>query len=245
MKRTCLSIALATLLLTSQGNAFSILGTSVDEATLPAQLTQLIEEAANAVSDYKSMEVMYTNLKGLSERDFLEFEDQFDKILQIADYTGSLAYAKADFEEKFKEKFKDYDKFVEIASSATKIKDFQAIYKDLGETTRNTVNASLKQLNTSLEELRKDDGSLASLQEASKGISSDSNGQKQALQIGHQIAIKTQETLKKLQQVMMTNTQVQSSWIAKQNAKEEIIDANSALRVHGEILDSTKYKYKY
>jgi len=44
---------------------------------------------------------------------------------------------------------------------------------------------------------------------------------------------------------MMANTQLHASFIAKQNAKQEMKDAAAAARKRGKILDSTQYQYKY
>lgn len=248
IKKITISTALASLLLTTGVNASgAILG-----ATEPTQIVQMVSDGVDRALSYTEdltqtmqqldqLNTMRVNLERLSPRDWLSFIGQVDKLKEIVDFQESITYAASNYEAKFKNKFKDYQSFVNMAKGDTPVKDYERMYKDLNQGTRDTVQASLKQLNLSMKEMQDDDAVMDKL----KSFSKSAVGQKSAMEAASQIGLHSINQLKQIQKVMMANTQLHASFIAKQNAKQEMIDASRAARKRGEILDSTQYQYKY
>ena len=248
IKKITISTALATMLLTTGLNASG----AIAGATEPTQIAQMVADGVDRALSYtedltQTMQQLYQlntmrkNLKKLSPRDWLNFIGQVDKLKEIVDFQESITYAAANYEAKFKAKFKDYASFKQMASGKTSVRDYERMYKELNQGTRDTVQASLKQLNLSMKEMQDDDAVMDKL----KSFSKSAVGQKAAMEAASQIGLHSINQLKQIQKVMMANTQLHASFIAKQNAKQEMKDAAEAARKRGEILDSTQYQYKY
>ncbi len=247
-KKITISTALATMLLTTGINASG----AIAGATEPTQIAQMVSDGIDRALSYTEdltqtmqqldqLKTMRQNLEQLSPRDWLNFIGQVDKLKEVVDFQESITYAAANYEAKFKAKFKDYAEFQRLAAGETHVKDFQKVYKELNQGTRDTVQATLKQLNLSMKDMEGDDAVMDRL----KSFSKSAVGQKQAMEAASQIGLHSINQLKQIEKTLMANTQLHASFIAKQNAKEEMIDANEALRKRGEILDSTQYHYKY
>jgi P-type conjugative transfer protein TrbJ len=248
INKITISTALATLLLTTGSNASG----AIAGATEPTQIVQMVSDGVDRALSYtedltqtmqqlEQLNTMRINLERLSPRDWLSFIGQVDKLKEIVDFQESITYAAANYEAKFKNKFKDYASFQNMVKGDTPVKDYEQMYKDLNQGTRDTVQASLKQLNLSMKEMQDDDAVMDKL----KSFSKSAVGQKAAMEVASQIGLHSINQLKQIQKVMMANTQLHASFIAKQNAKQEMIDASTAARKRGDILDSTEYKYKY
>ncbi len=247
-KKITISTALATLLLTTSTYASG----AVAGATEPTQIAQMISDGVDRALSYTEdltqtmqqldqLKTMRQNLERLSPRDWLNFIGQVDKLKEVVDFQESITYAAANYEAKFKAKFKDYAEFQRLAAGENHVKDYEKVYKELNQGTRDTVQATLKQLNLSMKDMEGDDAVMDRL----KSFSKSAVGQKQAMEAASQIGLHSINQLKQIEKTLMANTQLHASFIAKQNARQEMLDANEALRKRGEILDSTQYHYKY
>lgn len=207
------------------------------QAGLPViDVTNIIQTTISAVKNTKQLEKMIKNLEQLKDTVNFDYKQYFKDVLGVTNFMESISYARADFEKVFKDKFKDYETFVNLAKGETGYEDFEKIYRKLGTTTRDTVNSSLKQLNLSIKEMQKDEKSIDKLRDMSKTA----KGNRQVQQVAHQIQLKIIEQGKKLQQVLMSNVQVQNSWVAKQNAKEEMEGAAKSARLKVKEIDLRK-----
>jgi len=225
MKSKLISTIIAGILLTTTSNL---------QAGLPViDVANIAQTSISAYNNVKQVEKMVINLKKLRDSVNFDYKQYFKDVLGVTNFMESIAYARADFEKVFKDKFKDYQIFVDLAKGETGYEDFEKIYRKLGTTTRDTVNSSLKQLNLSIKEMNKDEASIDKLREMSKTA----EGNIQVQQVAHQIQLKIIEQSKKLQQVLMSNVQVQNSWVAKQNAKEEMQEAAKASRIRVKDID--------
>ena len=241
MKKLLLSTVTVTIMSLS-----SLQGSSFAGSLEITQMGQWIDDKADSIKDYiqfaqnvqqniKQLETMRTNLKKLSSRDWLDFEDQVRELKRLVSYQEALSYASSNYERHFKDKYKDYSKFVQMYQGSTGVNDFNQEYKTLNETTRNTVESALKQLNLSMDEMEDDKTVMNRL----KSLSKSSVGQKQAISVVSQISLHSIEQLKKLEKVLMSNQQLHAAWIAKQNAREEMEDAAYSTRVPANSRDLT------
>lgn len=232
MKKTLLSISLLLFSLTS------LEGSSFAGALETTQLGQWLDDKMDSIQDYKQfalnvqknvqqLETMRTNLKKLSPRDWIDFEDQVRELKRLVSYQEALSYSASNYEQLFKDKYKNYSKFVSMYQGTTNVTDFNKEYETLNTTTRNTVESALKQLNLSMDDMENDKVVMNRL----KSLSKSSVGQKQAISVVSQISLHSIEQLKKLEKVLMSNQQLHAAWIAKQNTKEEMEDAAYSTRV--------------
>jgi len=232
MKNTLLSISLLLFSLTSlEGSAFA-------GSLETTQLGQWLDDKMDSIKDYQQfaqnvqkniqqLETMRTNLEKLSPRDWIDFEDQVRELKRLVSYQEALSYSASNYEQLFKDKYKNYGDFVSMYQGTTNVTDFNEEYKTLNTTTRNTVESALKQLNLSMDDMENDKVVMNRL----KSLSKSSVGQKQAISVVSQISLHSIEQLKKLEKVLMSNQQLHAAWIAKQNTKEEMEDAAYSTRV--------------
>ena len=232
MKKILLSISLLLF-------SFSSLeGSSFAGALETTQLGQWLDDKMDSIQDYKQfalnvqkniqqLETMRTNLKKLSPRDWIDFEDQVRELKRLVSYQEALSYSASNYEQLFKDKYKNYGDFVSMYQGTTNVTDFNKEYETLNTTTRNTVESALKQLNLSMDDMENDKVVMNRL----KSLSKSSVGQKQAISVVSQISLHSIEQLKKLEKVLMSNQQLHAAWIAKQNTKEEMEDAAYSTRV--------------
>ena len=210
------------------------------------QLAQWTDDKMDSIKDYRQfaqnvqkniqqLETMRKNLKKLSPRDWIEFENQVKELKRLVNYEEALTYTASNYEQLFKDKYKNYSEFVSMYQSQTNVLDFNEEYKILNKSTRNTVESALKQLNLSMDDMEDDKVVMNRL----KDLSKNSIGQKQAISVVSQISLHSIEQLKKLEKVLMSNQQLQAAWIAKQNTKEEIEDAAYSTRIPAKESDLT------
>jgi len=241
MKRIVISAMILSLLSLSSLQCSSFAG-----ALEVTQMGQWVDDKIDSVKDYiqfaknvksniDQLKTMRTNLKKLSPRDWINFEDQVRELKRLVSYQDALTYAAANYETLFKNKYKDYDKFVQMYQSSTGVRDFAQEYKNLNKSTRNTIESSLKQLNLSMDDMENDKVVMNRLKDLSKS----SVGQKQAISVVSQISLHSIEQLKKIEKVLMSNHQLQAAWIAKQNAREEMEDAAHSTRIPANARDLT------
>jgi P-type conjugative transfer protein TrbJ len=221
-------------------------GSSFAGALETTQLAQWLDDKMDSIKDYikfaenvqqniKQLETMRTNLKKLSSRDWIDFENQVRELKRLVNYQDALTYAATNYETLFIQKYKNYDEFVRMYKGSTGISDFTQEYKLLNKATRNTVESALKQLNLSMNDIEDD----KQLMDRLKGMSKSAVGQKQAISVVSQISLHSIEQLKKLEKVLMSNQQLHAAWIAKQNTREEMEDAAYSTRVPAKDRDLT------
>lgn len=232
MKKTLLLLSLFLFSLSSlKGSAFA-------GSLETTQLAQWLDDKMDSIQDYQQfsqnvqkniqqLKTMRTNLKKLSPRDWIDFEDQVKELKRLVSYQEALTYSASNYEQLFKDKYKNYGDFVNMYQGTTNINDFNQEYKKLNITTRNTVESALKQLNLSMNDMEDDQVVMNRL----KDLSRSSVGQKQAISVVSQISLHSIEQLKKLEKVLMSNQQLHAAWIAKQNTKDEMKDAAYSTRV--------------
>lgn len=241
MKQILLSTMILSILSIS-----SLQGSSFAGALETTQLGQWVDDKIDSIKDYiqfaknvksniDQLKTMRTNLKKLGPRDWINFEDQVRELKRLVSYQDALTYAAANYETLFKNKYKGYNKFVQMYQSRTGVRDFTQEYKNLNKSTRDTVESSLKQLNLSMDDMEDDKIVMNRLKDLSKS----SVGQKQAISVVSQISLHSIEQLKKIEKVLMSNHQLQAAWIAKQNAREEMEDAAHSTRVPANARDLT------
>ncbi len=242
-KTTGLTIALIAVSSTTSQASGAIAG-----ATEPTQLIrwgsevgsdlpQQLAQVAHAVSQ---LETMRTNLEHLSGGDWLLFVNQALKLKQLVEYQEAVAYTSATYSQQFATKYKGFQEFADMASSDTHNQDYAEQYKTLNKTTQDTVKSALDQLNFSAQEMEDDQAFTDKL----KSMAGSAVGQKQAMEVASQIALHSTEQMKKMQKVQMAETQLQAAWIAKQNAKEEMIDARESILKHRQQVDTNNMQFK-
>ena len=235
MKKITISTILAAVLMTTQ--SFALFG--YDIVYDPVQTGKAIieygkqakrwgktiehyrKEVESMKNQFLSYKMMLQNIGKLPETQWNEFQKQFIELGKIVDFGESINYSSASYDTKFNQLFKGYDKYLADAAGKTTSQnavDFQTQYKKLSTSTRDTVNGALKSLGLQAKDLENDEATMKQLQ----ALSSSAVGQKAAIQAANEIALHQTHTLKKLQQTIMTQANMQGEYIAKQNEEKTL-----------------------
>ena len=191
----------------------------LEEYALQAkQFQQQIDQYTN---QFKSYEMMLKNIEMLPQAQWDQFTQSVIGLKQSLDFGQALAFTASSFNSDFSNMFKGYDAYMAGAAGKTaqeNSQDYQAIYKQLNTSTRDTVQASLKALKVRSEEMQTDEGTMRTL----SNLSTSAVGQKAAIQAANEIALHQTHQLKKLEQTIMAQANMQSAYMAKQNEEKDL-----------------------
>jgi len=227
------SVVLSTILLTSS-NAGSVGGFGgATEATQLLNNAQLANQYAKQVEQYVTQLNQYQIqlrqfvqqvntdamiLKNIGELPKQQW-DQFTKSVlgmkQIMQNTQGMSYVASNYNDVFKQLYKPYETLISGELNPSQI------YKDLSKSTNQTVNDALKQLHLQATDMDSDAETLRNLER----LSQSAQGQTGAIQAANAIAINQIQTLRKLQQTMMTQANMMAQTMAAKQMEKDTSDA--------------------
>ncbi|MDD2399625.1 MAG: P-type conjugative transfer protein TrbJ [Sulfurovum sp.] len=238
-KSISVSAALAILLITSSANAGGGLSGGATEwtqiannAELGSQYSQQLKDYAmqsqqyqqqiqQYINQYQSYAQMLQNIGKLPQAQWNEFQQSVMGLKKALDFQQALSFTASSYDTDFKNYYPGYDKW--LADSKNGSLDFQATYKQLGDTTRDTVNGSLQALNVRAEDMQTDEQTMRTL----SNLSQSAAGQKAAIQAANDIALHQTHQLKKMEQTMMIQANMQGEYYAMQNEKKAFQEAQA------------------
>lgn len=225
LKKITLSTALATALfinVPTESRAFSIFGTSIDEATLPMQIIQnesLIKETIQTAEQIQQYYTMLESIGQLPQQQWDQFQNLFLQLKNSVDFRTAINPHATDYKSKFQNLFLGYDKYLETAKGDNAYETFQAKYQQLRTSMQDNVRGSLEKLNFSIKDMEDDEATMRKLQL----LSSTAVGQKAAIQVANEIAMHQTHALKKLHNTMATFASMEAQNLSTQS-DEKIIN---------------------
>ena len=181
-----------------------------------AILANEVQQLSQAVHQ---SQMMLQNLQQLSPTQWNRFQSNALQLRDVVQKAEGLSFAGSNLDTQFSNNYPGYQKHYTSAGESSinsRTSTFSDQYKKMNETTRNSVNGSLKTLNAQYEDFEEDDKTMQLLQEQSQSA----DGQMKAIQASNEIALHMTEAIKNLQWTLMTQTNMQASWIAHQNEKD-------------------------
>jgi len=253
IKKLGLSAVCATLLITTTANAGSVGGFggaleitqdlqwAADVGDRAASYTQQLQQYATQVMQYqqqiqqyvnqfRSYQMMLQNIGQLPETQWRQFQNQVLQLKRAVEFGQSISYTAANFDQKFRNTFKGFDQYLQAAQGGNL--DFTQEYKNIYQSTKDTVQGALKSLKLQEQDLQSDEVVMAALQQQSQSAV----GQLSAVQAANQIALHQTTQFKKLQKTIMTQANLQAEYIAKQNAEAAMKHAQ-AQAMHSDPID--------
>ncbi|MBN2722366.1 MAG: P-type conjugative transfer protein TrbJ [Campylobacterales bacterium] len=185
-------------------------------ATQIQQYQTAVQQFTNQVQSYK---LMLQNIGQLPQTQWNQFASSVNKMRQIMDNTAGMTYTAANYDQMFKKLYPKYDTL--LASGQV---DPTSVYKSLSNQTNATVNDSLKRLNLTQADLENDVTTMRELQ----NVSQSAQGQLGAIQAANEIALHQTNTLKKLQQTMMLQANMQAQAVAADQQNKDAVKAQEA-----------------
>ena len=191
---------------------------ALDYAEQVAQYAKLVETYDNQFRSYK---LMLQNISQLSPRQWNEFRQSVLGLKQALEFGDGVSYTMANYDQQFNKLFKGYSHYLNKAQNGTI--DFSTTYQQFNTSTRDTLNGALKSLNLQATDMQSDEATMQYLQQKSLSAA----GQKSAIQAASQIALHQTHQLKKLQQTIMTQVNLQSEFMLTKNEKQAFQEALS------------------
>ena len=255
-----LSTALAAMLLTSSLNAGGAVSGGASEWTQIAQMTadgvdranqytKQLQEYATQVNQYQQQIMQYRNqfdsyrnmlqnIGQLPQQQWDQFSQSVIGLKKSLEFGEALSYASSSYDTDFKKIFPGFDKYLRDAKSGDL--DFQTTYKQLRTSTRDTVNGALKSLGLQANDMQNDEATIRQLQ----NLSQSATGQLGAIQAANAIAMHQTHTLKRLQQTLMTQANIQGEYILQEQANEDLIKAKNDAWYDNADYEKDPSKYK-
>jgi len=186
---------------------------------------QQLQQYANMVERYRnqfeSYRLMLQNISGLSPRQWNEFSQSVIQLKHALEFGEGMAYTMANYDQQFNQLFKGYDHYLKEAQNERI--DFIATYKKLNTSTQDMANGAIRSLGLQAHEMQSDEVTMQQLQQ----LSTSASGQKSAIQAASQIALHQTHTLKKLQQTVMTQVNLQGQYMLESSEKKAFQEAIS------------------
>ncbi len=194
-------------------------GQMLQDAALQAQQYQ--QQIQQYVNQYQSYAQMLENIGQLPQAQWDQFSQSITGLKNSLDFGQSLSFAASSYNTDFNNLFPGYDKYLAAAAGKTTQQnayDFNNQYKQINTSTRDTVNGALQALNVRAEDMVTDEGTMRTL----SNLSTSAAGQKAAIQAANEIALHQTHQLKKLEQTIMTQANMQGEFMAAQNEEKDL-----------------------
>jgi P-type conjugative transfer protein TrbJ len=160
--------------------------------------------------------MMINNIGTFPKQIKARFMGELKAMKKAMEFGDALSYTAANYDRQFRETFKGYDKWLELAKGDNL--DFTQTYQEFTNSTRDTVRAAMKVLNIQEQDLQSD----AKFMHAIHSKLQTAQGEKELVLLANEISIHQTEQLKKLQKTIMTQANLQAEWIAHQNDQEAV-----------------------
>jgi len=235
MKKITISTILAAAIMTTSLNAGSVGGFGgsteftqiLNNAELAGQSATQLHQYTTQVLQWKreleewqrklqGYQQMISNIGHLPQDMYADFTKGVLEMKKAMEFQDALSMTASSFDQDFKTKFGTYTDWLQKASNGSL--DFQSQYKQLTDTTRSTVNGALKSLGLQFKDLQSDEDVVNKLRQ----LSTTANGEEAAIAAANQISLHQISTLKRLNQTILTQANMQGEFYAAQNTKEEL-----------------------
>jgi len=197
-----------------RGYAYTRQGYEFDQQI--KQYEKQVEQYENQFISYKNM---LQNIGKLPQQQWDQFSQSVLELKKIINYGEGINFAASSYDADFRSLFKGYDKYLTEAKGGHL--DFQAQYKQLRISTRDSINGALKSLGLQVSDIQSDEATMKQLQ----NLSQSATGQLGAIQAANAIAVHQTHALKKLQQTIMLQANMQAQFMLAQNEKETMKQA--------------------
>jgi P-type conjugative transfer protein TrbJ len=235
MKKIGLSLVTAVAILTSSLTAGSVAGTGGalevtqwgkwmwEQGTKwPKELVEL-QNNLKKFQKWKEQMIAYkqlvNNIGQFPKQMKAQFMNELLQMKKAVEFGDAISYTAASFDKDFKNQFKGFDEWYKLAKGGNL--DFQETYKQLNDTSRDTIQGAMKALQFQEKDLQSD----ASFMHAVHSKMSTAKGEKEMLLIANELAVHQTERMKALQKTIMTQINMEGQYYAKMNEESTLKDA--------------------
>lgn len=205
----------------------------VDVASIAQAITnyqQQITDYANQVQQLQQqmqmVEMQSKNLKNLDNYQWDNLGSILYKQRQVMNGLDSISYDAGNVSSKFEKTYKSFDGYSDDFSSANdqaaRNLAYSERYRQITESNQNTLKGTLQKLELSSQDLDSESSTIAALRKRS----STAEGNLQVLQANNDMLAFLVDEIRKLRVNMMDQTNAMTNYMAAQNNKEILQEAN-------------------
>ncbi|NQY75521.1 MAG: P-type conjugative transfer protein TrbJ [Candidatus Margulisbacteria bacterium] len=173
-----------------------------------------IQEAQQIANQLQALQNMINNSMNFPNQIWGNSMNQMVQLSSIVRTGQSLAYSVSNLDAVFQGKFKGYSHY---QRNKMGVNGYRRQYK----TWTDTIRATMKAANLQHQQFGQEEVVVKQLER----MSETSKGRMQAIQTGNQIAVQEVRQLQKLRQLMMSQMQMQASFLASQNDRDSLNQA--------------------
>lgn len=198
------------------------------------QVNQLNTQIQQLQQDIMSVQMMTQNLQDLNNFDWQDFAVSVTGLKGVMQSANALSYTMGNFDQLFSDNYKGYSNYYNTANSGSlttgqKAESFSQQYQQLNTTTRNTIKGTLDGLGLQEDDFANESAIISTLKNNSAGAV----GNKAVIQAANDIALFQVDQMRKLRTTVMSQINLQSQYMAAENERNEIQEAQLQYRRTG------------
>ena len=164
----------------------------------------------------QGLQMMVQNIGQLPENMKSQFLNMAMQMKNQMEQGQAIAYSAANIDQQFNNIFKGYDYFLQQSNATSQ--SFQAAYKTIYQSTRDTALNALKTLGIQEKDLQDDQAFMSHLRNAMNTA----QGTEASIAVANQLTYHQTQSIQKLQKTIMTQANLQAEWIAKKNEDDAL-----------------------
>ena len=162
------------------------------------------------------LRMMVNNIGQLPENMKQNFLNMAQQMKRSMEQGQAISYTAANIDQKFNQIFRGYEQF--LTHNGATAQSFQAAYKTIYQSTRDTALNALKTLGIQERDLHNDQQFMGRLRQAMNSA----QGTEAAIAVANQLAYHQTQSIQKLQKTIMTQANLQAEYIAAQNQEDQM-----------------------
>ncbi|MEO9738495.1 MULTISPECIES: P-type conjugative transfer protein TrbJ [Alphaproteobacteria] len=194
-------------LITISGQSAEQIANQVDQINNQVQMIQ------NQISIYENM---LQNTLSLPDQVWGQVEQNLGELQGLVQQGQAMAFSMGNLDEVLKQRFQSYTDFA--TNGLPTGQSFSTMYQSWSETNRDTIASTLKAAGYTSDQFAIEEDTLRQLRQHSETAV----GQKQALQVGHEIATQQVEQMQKLRGLVSQQMTMMGTWYQAEQTEGDL-----------------------
>ncbi|MBO9422796.1 P-type conjugative transfer protein TrbJ [Labrenzia sp. R4_2] len=177
------------------------------------QIGNQIQMIENQISIYENM---LQNTLSLPDQVWGEVEQNLNQLQSLVQKGQGLAFSMGNLDDTLKQRFQSYAEFDK--NSLPDGQSFSTMYQGWSDTNRDTISSTLNAAGYTSDQFATEEDIMRQLRQHSQTA----EGQKQALQVGHEIAAQQVEQMQKLRGLVSQQMTMMGTWYQSEQTKSDL-----------------------
>ena len=181
------------------------------------QIGNQIQMIENQISIYENM---LQNTLSLPMQVWGEVEQNLSQLQSLVQKGQAMAFSMGNLDDTLKQRFQSYADFAK--NGLPDGQSFSTMYQGWSDTNRDTISSTLKAAGYTSDQFATEEDTMRQLRQHSQSA----EGQKQALQVGHEIAAQQVEQMQKLRGLVSQQMTMMGTWYQSEQTKSDLAQTN-------------------